>query len=321
MQCVVLAGGLGTRMRPTTDALPKWLTPVAGRPFVDWQLDWLAAEHVDRVVCSIGHLGDMVRRHVGNGDRFGLEVAYVDEGDRPLGTAGALRLASDQGVLDPIFFVLYGDSYLPVRLRSVLEEYQRRRLPVLMTVYRNPGPLEHPNAVFEDGMVRRYEKGLVDPPPEMCFVDYGLSIWRREVIQKMVPSGEVVDLEVPFGLLSSSGQLAGYEVTDRFYEIGSAAGLRELEKYLQDGGTARLSGEPRRGPPGARTSGSIVKSRCGVSHGWMVGHDPCNSAEQVLAELRRRSLVAGGASSPWRPVPGHEPMDRSRALEASAYSE
>ena len=244
MQCVVLAGGLGIRMRPATDALPKSLIPVAGRPFVDWQLDWLAAEHVDRVVCSIGHLGDMVRRHVGNGDRFGLEVTYADEGDRPLGTAGALRLASDKGMLDPTFFVLYGDSYLAVRFMSVLEEYQRRGLPVLMTVYRDPGPLEHPNVVFEEGMVRRYEKGLVDPPPEMCFVDYGLSIWRREVIYNMVPSGEVVDLEVPFGLLSSSGQLAGYQVTERFYEIGSAEGLRALETYLGSGNTG-LSGAAR----------------------------------------------------------------------------
>ncbi len=245
MQCVVLAGGLATRMRPATDTQPKCLLPVAGRPFVDWQLAWLAAEQVDRVVLSIGHLGDMVRRHVGDGDRFGVEVDYVDERDRPLGTAGALRLAADHGDLDPTFFVVYGDSYLPVRLAPVQEEYRRRGLPVLMTLYRDPGRLEHPNAVFEDGLVKRYEKGLSDPPPEMCFVDYGLSVWRRDVVQRMVPAGEVVDLEVPFGFLSGSGQLAGYEVTERFYEIGSPDGLRDLESHLLSGGVEGIPGPSR----------------------------------------------------------------------------
>jgi NDP-sugar pyrophosphorylase family protein len=247
MQCVVLAGGLGRRMRPATERLPKCLLTVAGRPFVDWQLAWLAAEQVDRVTFSLGYRGDLVRRHVGDGQRFGLEVNYVDEGDHLLGTAGALRLSADQGMLAPTFFALYGDSYLPVHLRAVEAGYAARNLPVLMTVYRDPRGLERPNAVFEDGLVTRYEKGLAHPPAEMRFVDYGLSIWRRQVIETMVPSGAVADMATLFSVLSRSGQLAGYEANERFYEIGSPDGLRDLEARLLTGGDLGNHGMPFRG--------------------------------------------------------------------------
>ncbi len=239
MQCVILAGGRGQRMRPATDSVPKCLLPVAGRPFVDWQLDWLAAEGIDRVVYSIGYLGHLVRRHVGTGHRSGLEVEYVDEGDHPLGTAGALRLAIDQGRLDDTFSVLYGDSYLTIQLLAVEAEFARRGAPVLMTVYRDEEHLERPNVVFEDGMVTRYEKGLADPPPEMRYVDYGLSVWHRRVVEEMVPPGEAADLATLFNVLSRTGRLAGFEATERFYEIGSPDGLADLETHLKVGGGLR----------------------------------------------------------------------------------
>ncbi len=236
MQCLVLAGGRGTRMRPATDLQPKCLLPVAGQPFVDWQLAWLAAEGVDRVVYCIGYRGDLVRHHVGDGRRFGLHVVYVDEGDRPAGTAGALRLAADHDELDTTFFVLYGDSYLPIDFGAVEAAYGASGRPVLMTVYRDPGHMERPNAVFEGGVVTRYDKGLTDIPAQMRHVDYGLSIWRRQVIEAMVPAGAVADMASLYGALSRDDQLAGYEAGERFYEIGSAAGLAALDERLRCGG-------------------------------------------------------------------------------------
>jgi NDP-sugar pyrophosphorylase family protein len=242
MQCVVLAGGLGRRMRPATDTVPKCLLPVAGRPFVDWQLAWLVAEEVHRVIYCIGYRGDLVRRHVGDGRRFGLEVDYVDEGDHLMGTAGALRLACDQKKLDSTFFTVYGDSYLPLHLVSVEAAYVKLDVPVLMVVYRDPGRLEQPNVVLENGMVTRYQKGLAEPPKDMRFVDYGLSIWRREVIETMVPVDTVADLATLFTDLSRAGRLAGYEATERFYEIGSPQGLSDLDTLLHSGGAL---GQPR----------------------------------------------------------------------------
>jgi NDP-sugar pyrophosphorylase family protein len=236
MQCIVLAGGLGRRMLPQTENMPKSLLPVAGRPFVDWQLAWLAAEGVDHVVMSIGYRGDTIRRHVGNGRRFGLRVSYVDDGNVPLGTAGALRLVVDQALADANFFVLYGDSYLPIRLSHIESSYFMQAAPVLMTVYRDREGLEHPNVVFDGVMVTRYQKGLEDPPREMQFVDYGISVWRRDIVRAMVPKGAVADLADLFGRLSGSGQLAGLEMQERFYEIGSLKGLNDLASRLRAGG-------------------------------------------------------------------------------------
>ncbi len=232
-------------MRPATDALPKCLLPVVDRPFVDWQLEWLAHQEVDRVVLSIGFRGDLIRDHVGNGDRFGLEIDYVDEGDELLGTGGALRLAADRGALDTTFFVIYGDSYLTIELAIVRAAFLERSKPVLMTVFRDPGRLERPNAVFRDGLVTHYEKGLVDPPPDMRYVDYGLSVWRRQVVEKMVGQGEVVDMATLFARLSAAGDLAGYEVDVRFYEIGSPNGLNDLEAHLRSPRTLKRARDLR----------------------------------------------------------------------------
>jgi NDP-sugar pyrophosphorylase family protein len=235
MQCLVLAGGLGRRMLPATESMPKCLLPVAGHPFVDWQLAWLASEGVQEVLYSIGYRGDVVRGHLGDGSQFGLDIRYVDEGDRLRGTAGAVRLAIDMGVADSRFFVVYGDSYLPVNLREVEDAYSRLDAPVLMTVYRDADRLERPNAIFDGRMVTRYQKGLADPPPEMRYVDYGLSLWERSVVESMVPEDAVADLADVFAALSLCGQLAGFEASERFYEIGSPQGLEDLESRLRTG--------------------------------------------------------------------------------------
>jgi NDP-sugar pyrophosphorylase family protein len=231
-------------MRPATDSLPKSLLPVVDRPFVDWQLAWLAREGVDRVVLSIGYRGELIRRHVGDGRSFGLRVEYVDEGDHPRGTAGALRLALDEQRLDTTFFVLYGDSYLLIHLEAVAAEHTRSSAPVLMTVYGETSGLEKPNAVFSDGLVTRYQKGLDRPPPEMGHVDYGISVWRRDIVETMVPSGSEADLATLFSDLSGRGQLGGYEATERFYEIGSPRGLHELEQHLREKATVGAPIQP-----------------------------------------------------------------------------
>jgi MurNAc alpha-1-phosphate uridylyltransferase len=230
---VILAGGRGTRMAPATDEIPKALLPVAGRPFADWQLAWLASEGVDRVTYSIGYLGDLIRQHVGVGEPWGLRVDYVDEGRDLRGTGGALRQALEQDALEDEFLVLYGDSYLRVDLREAWETLRGSAARALMTVYRNDGKWERSNAVFEHGLVTRYEKGLEAIPDDMCFVDYGLSVFRRSTVDASIPAEAVVDLADVFTSLSLAGELAGFEANERFYEIGSPDGLVELESLLR----------------------------------------------------------------------------------------
>ncbi len=233
LQCVVLAGGIGTRMRPRTEQVPKALLPVLERPFADWQLELLAEHGVERVLYSVGYRGEMIREHVGDGDRFGLEVSYVDEGEHLRGTGGALRLAYDLGELEGAFFVLYGDSYLPIDLREVETAWRRTELSALMTVFRNEDRWGDSNAIYGDGRVVLFDKSRpADRVEEMHWIDYGLSALDRDLVEG-IPAEGVNDLADLMRDLSREGQLAGLEVSQRFYEGGSPEGLRDLEQYLR----------------------------------------------------------------------------------------
>ena len=227
MQCVILAGGLGTRMRPLTDVCPKTLLPVRGRPFAYHQLNWLASQGVTDVVYSIGHQGYLIRRYWDSTASPVRSIRYVDEGEKLRGTGGALRLALDHGVLSESFLVIYGDSFLPVEFSPVWRAFQSSRMPGLMTVLRNRSQWDRSNVIYKNGRVVLYDKR---GGPAMQYIDYGLSAFRRELFGD---APEVFDLALLLGDLSRRNQLAGFEVTERFYEIGSPQGLADLEHYLE----------------------------------------------------------------------------------------
>jgi NDP-sugar pyrophosphorylase family protein len=237
LQCIILAGGLGTRMRPYTDTRPKCLIPVLGRAFVDWQLELVASRGVERVVYSVGYRGEMVRNHIGDGSRFGLKVAWVDEGTQLRGTGGALRLGVDQGALDDAFFVLNGDSYLPIDMEAVAQSWYSSRAPALMTVMRNEGQWDASNVIYSSGRVRLYDKARpVERRAEMHWIDFGLSVLTRDAIATRIEPATVADMADLMRELSIEGRLAGHEVRQRFFEVGSPQGLRDLERLFRDSG-------------------------------------------------------------------------------------
>jgi NDP-sugar pyrophosphorylase family protein len=200
----------------------------------------LSSEGIQDVVYCIGHLGSLVREYVGDGSAWALNVSYVDEGTQLRGTAGALRLALDQGVLEESFFVVYGDSYLTVNVALVEEAFRSSGCPALMTVYRNAGRWEESNAVFDGHRVRWYQKHTSDPPPDMTYVDYGLLAFHRNAIEAQTVHGQVADLATIMENMSRGGHLAGYEAKGRFYEIGSPDGLHALEAHLAEDAERRL---------------------------------------------------------------------------------
>lgn len=228
MQCVILAGGLGTRMRPLTDTCPKTLLPVLGRPFAYYQLHWLASQGITEVVYSIGHHGDLIRRYWDQERSPVPSLRYVDEGDRLLGTGGALRLACEQGVLQERFFVIYGDSFLPIRFAPVWQAFQSSGLRALMTVLHNRGEWDRSNAKYQAGRILVYDKR---GGGDFDFIDYGLSAFERRLFEN--EAREKFDLSDLLHELSLEGELAGFEVQERFYEIGSPQGLWALEQYLE----------------------------------------------------------------------------------------
>ena len=223
----ILAGGLATRLRPITEKIPKVLVPIAGKPFLTHQLELLCSQGITHVVLCLGYLGEMVQREFGDGSTHGVQLDYSFDVPVLLGTGGALKRALPK--LGEKFFVLYGDSYLPTPFAPIAETFGRSGKLGLMTVYRNEGKYDTSNVVFGDGEIKVYDKKL--RLPEMQHIDYGLSLFRAKAFNRY-PADKAFDLADVMRDLVAEKQLAGYEVPERFYEIGSHAGLEELNQLL-----------------------------------------------------------------------------------------
>lgn len=224
---VILAGGLGTRLGEITKAIPKALVEVNGEPFLAHQLRLLRTNGIERVVMCVSHLGEMIRDYAGDGSAFGLRLDYCFDGPSLLGTAGAIRKALP--LLDGSFFVLYGDSYLPCDYGFAARSFEQSSKLGLMTVYRNESQWDSSNVEFAGGKIVAYDKN--SKSLRMRYIDYGLGVFRRSVFQDL-RAGELFDLAKLYQELLVQGELAACEVSQRFYEIGSVNGLKELSEYL-----------------------------------------------------------------------------------------
>ena len=203
------------------------MVDVAGKPFIVRQLAYLREQGISHVVLCIGYLGNMVQNVVGSGESFGLKVSYSEDGPTLLGTGGALRKATLY--LSDEFFVLYGDSFLPVNFSTVQTAYQLRKQPALMTVIKNQDQWDKSNVLFVEGQLIEYNKRT--PRAEMAYIDYGLGVLTATLLEQY-PIGQSFDLAEMYQDLSLRGQLAGLEVYERFYEIGSHTGLKETSEYF-----------------------------------------------------------------------------------------
>jgi N-acetyl-alpha-D-muramate 1-phosphate uridylyltransferase len=225
----ILAGGTATRLRPLTESIPKALVDVAGKPFVEYQLELLKRHGFTRIVFCVGYLGEKVRAALGNGDRWGMELSYVFDGEVLLGTGGALRKALP--LLGEQFLVLYGDTYLDCDYAAVEAAFLNGGKLGLMTVFRNNNRWDQSNVFFVNGRIMRYDKRRRGP--EMRHIDYGLGALQAEVFEDY-PDGSVIDLAQIYQDLLARDELAGFEVTQRFYEIGTPGGLDETRRYLKE---------------------------------------------------------------------------------------
>lgn len=223
----ILAGGRATRLRPLSDSLPKSLVPVAGEPFLAHQLRLLARAGISQVVLCIGYLGAQIEQFAGDGSRFGLHIRYSADGPTPLGTAGAVRQALP--LLGERFFVLYGDSYLPCDYRAVQQAFLKCGAPALMTVYRNEDRGDASNVEFDGRRILKYDKE--NRTPRMRHIDYGLGVFHHSAFHQLKP-GLPYDLARLYQDLLACGQLAAFELQERFYHIGTWEAIKELADYL-----------------------------------------------------------------------------------------
>jgi NDP-sugar pyrophosphorylase family protein len=228
---VLLAGGLATRLGALSQTTPKSLIDVNGAPFIAHQLRWLHAQGIREVIVCAGHLGEQIVEAIGAGQPFDLSVRYSFDGPRQLGTGGALRQALSQ-VAAPAFFVLYGDSYLDCDYRAVQAAFDRSGCPALMTVFRNEEHWDASNIEFANGQILAYDKK--NRHSRMRHIDYGLGVLAKSAFAR-VPANEPFDLATLYQELLRNNQLAAFEVFQRFYEIGSPAGLAETRRHLASG--------------------------------------------------------------------------------------
>jgi NDP-sugar pyrophosphorylase family protein len=223
----LLAGGLATRLHPVTRTVPKAMLEVAGEPFIKHQAELLQEKGVERIVVCAGYLGEQIRDYLGKGERLGLAISYSFDGERLLGTGGALRNALP--LLGDLFWVTYGDSYLDTDYAAILDYFLSHDKPALMAVYKNKGRWDKSNIVFAEGMALLYDKKT--PQPDMQYIDYGLALLRKEAVER-IPTGEIFDLADLYKKLVDQREMLAFEVRERFYEIGSFAGLKETSEYI-----------------------------------------------------------------------------------------
>jgi NDP-sugar pyrophosphorylase family protein len=183
---------------------------------------------IDRVVYCVGYRGEQVADAVGDGSRFGLQVRYSFDGPVLAGTAGALKIA--RPLLGPDFFVLYGDSFLDCDYLVVERAYRQAGKAALMAVFRNDGRWDTSNVEFADGRIIEYSKA--HRTERMRHIDYGLGVLSAGVLDAL-PADGPADLAALYERLAASGDLAAFEVSERFYEVGSFGGLVQFEDYLK----------------------------------------------------------------------------------------
>lgn len=224
----ILAGGFGTRLGKLSLDIPKCLIPINKRPFVDWQLDLLQEAGYKKVVFCLSHKSEQVQEHLGDGSKYGLNIEYSLDGEKQLGTGGAVKRAIPQ--LGEHFAVTYGDSFLPIIFQGVEERVLRNNPVALMTVYENKNQLDKSNVEFKNGKIIEYKKNSDNP--SMHHIDYGLMYFHASVFEAFSPN-EAFDLGEVCSALSKSGNMAAFEVKDRFYEIGSPRGIEELSNFLR----------------------------------------------------------------------------------------
>jgi N-acetyl-alpha-D-muramate 1-phosphate uridylyltransferase len=224
----ILAGGLATRLLPITEKVPKLLIEVAGEPFFSHQLRLLRKAGLTRLVLCVGHLGEMIAEQYGDGAKWGVYIDYSFDGPKLLGTGGAIIQALPK--LGDAFYVLYGDSYLPIEYLDVGRSFLASGKQGLMTIFENRERYDVSNVWFEDGRIRVYDKK--NKVPQMKHIDYGLGLLRAGALAGW-PHEAVVDLADVYKRLVETDELTGYEIKQRFYEIGSHAGLKELDQMLR----------------------------------------------------------------------------------------
>ncbi len=226
LQAVILAGGLGTRIDLISKKLPKSLIEINGKPFLAWQLELFKENGITEVILCVSHRAELIENYLASKKNFGLKISLSFDGEQQLGTGGAVVKALP--LLADNFMVIYGDSYLPVNFKMIQDFYMEQNKPALMTVLKNDFNIEMSNVIYNNNMIIKYDKAKFDP--KMTYIDFGLSFYSKKAFDGYMPGVKTDLSEIQYSL-SQLNRLAGYEVTQRYFEIGSWQGISDFEAY------------------------------------------------------------------------------------------
>jgi N-acetyl-alpha-D-muramate 1-phosphate uridylyltransferase len=226
---LILAGGMATRLYPITEKIPKSLVMINNKPFIEYQLRYLQKQGIKNVVISIGQFGEMIENCVKNLKNIKLDIEFVFDGKSLLGTGGAVKNSLYK--LSDIFFVMYGDSFLPVNFEHIKNSFEYNNKEALMTIFENLNLYDKSNVLYENNKIQEYNKKTFNP--KMKHIDYGLSIFSKNIF-KDFPVYTNFDLSQVFLKMLSLNELDCFIVSERFYEIGSFQGIKDFENYVND---------------------------------------------------------------------------------------
>jgi MurNAc alpha-1-phosphate uridylyltransferase len=225
---VILAGGFGTRLYPLTQSIPKSMVKINGIPFIDYQLKLLAKQACEEVILCVSYKSELIQDFVGDGSRYGLAVKYSHDGRDQLGTGGAIVKALPS--LGENFIVLYGDSFLPTSLKTIAEAHLHGSKSATMAVFFNDNNYATSNVLFSNGVLKFYSK--TKPNHLYTHIDYGVTVFKKSIFKRYARE-QNLDLADICSELSATSDLAGYEVFERFYEVGSPTGIQDFLEFLR----------------------------------------------------------------------------------------
>jgi N-acetyl-alpha-D-muramate 1-phosphate uridylyltransferase len=225
LQAAILVGGLGTRLGPLTQGVPKPMVLVNGRPFLEYEIGLLKRSGISDLVLCVGHLGEKVEGHFGDGGEWGVRVRYSYDGPKLLGPAGALKQA--EPLLEEFFFVTYGDAYLRADYRRMMSALVDSGRLGVMAVLENHNEYGRSDVAVSGGRIVRYDK----KGGGMDWVNFGISALRKRALALIPPAMECGEEEF-YGELIKREELLAFPVAERFYEIGTPASLKEFEGFI-----------------------------------------------------------------------------------------
>ncbi len=224
---MILAGGLGTRLRPLTENIPKPMVQVAGKPFLDYELRFLLKNGFQKFLICAGYKSKVIEDYFHGGDALKISISYSKEPDQLLGAAGALKNATS--LLEPEFMVTYGDSFLRMDYAQFIDDFHSLGKLGTMAVLENHNQFGKSDLKVQNGLVTKYDKSGTDP--ELTWINFGATLLQKIALE-YIPEGRAVGEEEFYGKLIKRNELAAFPTFDRFYEIGTVSGLREFQKFL-----------------------------------------------------------------------------------------